>query len=236
MTEHETRRELIYPRIAEERRSGAPARFPPLRHVVTTALMVLVAACESDRATAGSAEFPVRFLVFNELVAPVTISIDGVPHIGLRPGENAGLAVPSTAQWLTWTSAKPMDASGQPIPDDIGEVRIAIGGINRALEISNVIADQPYITALIYNTTSAHVSIGVYDGSAVSCAAQLPASSGTASGFTRIGYYRLLPGTELRAYRASTGCSGPHVSWSAAQLKDFAPKSGLLALSLDSAP
>ena len=220
------------------RDNAAPRRHLPvqLRSLVAIVLIALGAACESGRATSGPTEFPVRFLVSNRLIAPVTISVDGIPIVGLQGGGSSGLTVSSTAQWLTWMSAKPMDSHGQPIPDDIVEVQIMVSGINLLLEISNVINDQTYITAGIVNNTNVPVSIGVYNGSSVSCAAELPATSGTVSGFTRIGYYRLLPATEVRAYRDPSRCSGPYVSWSSSQLKGFMDKSGLLNLSLDSAP
>jgi len=209
-------------------------RFAQLRGLVAVVLMALGAACKSD-GPSGPAEFPVSFVVSNSLIAPVTVSVDAVPAVGLQGGASSGVTVSSTSQWLTWKSAKPMDAQAQPIPDDIGEVRIAVAGINGRLEISNVIADQTYITARILNRTSAPVSIGVYDGSSVSCAAELPAASGAVSGFTQIGYYRLLPATEIRAYHESR-CVGPYISWPSSQLQGFTAKSGLLFLSLDSAP
>ena len=39
-----------------------------------------------------------------------------------------------------------MDDAGRPIPDDIQEITVAVSGINRTLEISNVIQDRAYIT------------------------------------------------------------------------------------------
>ena len=207
-----------------------------LRSLGAIVLIGLGAACESGRATSGPTAFPVEFLVSNRLIAPITISVDGIPIVGLQGGGSTGLTVSSTAQWLTWMSAKPMDSRGQPIPDDIVEVTVMISGINRLLEISNVINDQTYITAGIVNHTNAPVSIGVYDGFSVSCASELPATSGTVGGFTRIGYYKLLPATEVRAYRDPSRCSGPYVSWPSSQLKGFIDKSGLVSLSLDSAP
>lgn len=199
-------------------------------------LVSLGTACASESATSGSPDFPLRFVVSNQLAAPVTIAVDGTPIAGLQGGGSTGLTVSSAAQWLTWTSAKPMDSRGQPIPDDITEVRISVAGINQAVQISNVIDDQTYITASILNFTSAPVSIGVYRGSSVSCAAELPAASATALGFTRIGYYVLLPLTEVRAYRAPSGCTGPYVSWPWSELKAFQDKSGLVTLALDTMP
>ena len=199
-------------------------------------LAVLGAACASDR-TAAPAEFPVRLLVSNNLIAPVTISIDGVPFLGLKSGGSSEITVSSTAQWLTWSSAKPLDSHGQLIPDDIAEVRLAVLGINRVLEINNVIGDQTYITASVFNYTKAPVSVGVYDGSSVSCASELPgAPDAVTTGFTQIGYYRLLSATEVRAYRDPSHCTGPYVAWPTSELKGFTAKSGLLFLSLRTAP
>jgi hypothetical protein len=224
---------------ASEVKPGSEPRhvfLAQLRSRVAIVLLALVAACGSARDMSGPAEFPVRLIVSNNLIAPVTMSVDGVPQLGLQSGKSSGLTVSSTAQWLTWTSAKPMDSDGKPIPDDIGEVKIAIAGINHVLEISNVIKNQTYITAGIFNHTDAPVSIGVYDGFSVSCAAALPAASDARSGFTQIGYYRLLPATVVRAYRDPTLCTGPYVSWPSSELREFDDKSGLLVLSLDSAP
>lgn len=200
------------------------------------AAVALLAACTAPRDVAGPAQYPLRFIVSNDLVAPVTVSVDGVPQLGLQAGKSSGLTVQSTAQFLTWTSAKTMDANGRVIPDDIGEVRIAVASVNHEVEINNVIGRQPYITAGIFNHTASPVSIGVYDGISVSCAAALPAASSTRTGFTQIGYYRLLPSTEVRAYRDPTNCTGPFLAWPPAMLRGYMEKSGLLALSLDSAP
>jgi hypothetical protein len=207
-----------------------------LRSVAAMVLMALAAACESDRVTAEPTGFPVSFTVSNNLIAPVTLAVDAIPIVGLSGGGSTGLTVLSTSQWLTWKSAKPMDARGQPIQDDIGEVQISVGGINRVLEITNVIADQTYFTARIFNNTHARVSIGVYDGSSVSCAAELPAASGSLKGFTLIGYYKLQPATEIRVFRDHSACVGPYVTWPNSRLKDFSPKSGVVTLLLDSPP
>ena len=205
-------------------------------HASRIATVVLLAtACESDSVTTVPAGSAGLVFVTNNLIAPVSISVDGTPHAILWNGQTTALAVSRTAQWLTWQSAKPMDAQGRVIPDDIGDIRVPVAAIRGVLEINNVINDQTYVTASIFNNTSAGVSIGVYDGSSVSCASELPAKSDNASGFTQIGYYKLLASTEIRAYRES-GCSGPFLSWSHAQLQEFESKSGLLRLTLDSAP
>lgn len=205
-------------------------------HRLTMLVLSLAAACAGARDTSGPAREPVRFIISNNLIAPVTVSVDGVPQVGLQGGKQSGLAVPASAQWLTWVSAKPMDSRGQPIPDDIGEVRIAVAAINGDLEINNVIGNQPYITAGIFNHTRAAVSIGVYNGSAVSCVSALPAASESRSGFTQIGYYKLLPATMVRAYRDPLTCTGPYLAWPSSQLRGFSEKSGVIVLSLDSAP
>lgn len=203
---------------------------------VLVLVLALVTACGSARDSSDPTRYQVRLIVSNSLIAPVTVSVDGVPQLGLQGGKSSGLTVPATAQWLTWTSAKPMDESGQPIPDDIGEVRIAVAAVDRDLEISNVIDNQRYITAGIFNHTRAAVSIGVYNGTSVSCASALPAASDVGSGFTQIGYYKLLPATAIRAYRDPLACSGPFFSWPTSRLTSFAEKSGVVVLSLDSAP
>ncbi len=204
--------------------------------IALTALVTLGVACDSNRDPSGPADFPVQFQISNNLIAPVTVAIDGAPYVVLRPGASIPLTVSSAAQWLSWESANPMDAAGQQIFDDIGEVRIALGGINRTVDINNVIADQPYVTARIFNLTPAAVSIGVFDGLSVSCAAALPASSSTVTAFTQIGYYKLLATTELRAYRDAIGCTGAYSVWPSTQIRAFAAKSGLLLLTLDSPP
>jgi hypothetical protein len=204
--------------------------------LVPVGLIALCAACESNPAASPAIPFAVRFSVINDLVSPVTISVDSVPYVILPAGQGANLTVPSAALWLTWTSAKPAGSNGVAIPDDLSEVRMSVSGIGTSLDISNVINDQTYITAGIYNLTSASVSIGVYDGTSVECASELPAAVGATIGFTQIGYYKLLLATELRAYRAPSGCTGPFIAWSSSQLKAFKDKSGLLTLTLDSLP
>jgi hypothetical protein len=207
--------------------------------VTRGALAVVVAvsaSCNGDKHTTNPGDFPVRLVVSNALIAPVTVSIDGVPTVILSNGKSSPITVSSRSQWLTWTSAKPADAAGQPIFDDIGEVKISVSGINGSLEIRNIIADQTYITARVLNLTTTPVSIGVFNGVSVSCAAALPGASGAVNGFTQIGYYRLTQTTEVRAYRDPLRCTGPFFAWPSAQLATFQSKSGLLTLALEAAP
>ena len=119
----------------------------------------------------------------------------------------------------------------------IGKMKLGVSGIRSVLEITNVINDTTYVTAEMVNPTSLRVSIGVYQGSKVACAAVLPAASGSkAPGFTKIGYYRLLAGTEIRAYRDEARCTGEYVAWTASQLRQFTPRSGLVRLTLTTVP
>jgi hypothetical protein len=196
--------------------------------------------CGSDGGTASAPESTggalVRFIVRNDLSAPITVAVDDNVSLILTSGASSGLAVSPSAQWLSWTSAKPTDTTGTPIPDDIGRVLIRITGIAGVAEITNVINDTTYVTAELTNLTPARVTIGVYDGTAVSCASVLRAASAGVAGFTKIGYYRLLSRTEIRAYRDGSNCTGPYVSWTAPQLAQFEPKSGIVRLTLDAAP
>ena len=198
--------------------------------------MVLAAACSGARDTAGPGEFPVRIIVANKLIAPITVSVDGVPIVGLQGGGSSGVTVSSASHLLTWTSAKPVDTEGRLIADDIGEVKIAVASLGAVLEIGNVIENQAYITAQIFNTTAVPTAIGVTDGVYVSCGVPLPRARDGVMGYTQTGYYRLLPATEIRAYRDPTQCSGPYTSWPAAELRAFRPSSGLVVLRLDSPP
>ena len=197
---------------------------------------LLVGCSGDDAALSGPDGSRVSFVVTNALIAPVTIAVDGAPQAILSTGGSAALSAAANAQWLTWTSAKPLDSQRRQIPDDIDEVNIPISRIRGALEIQNVIGDQTYVTAAIFNSTTASVLVGVYDGSSVTCVSELPPISGGTRGFTQTGYYRLLPATELRAYRDTSGCTGPYVTWPHSQLTGFAAKSGLVVLTLDSAP
>jgi len=206
------------------------------RRLAPGILIALAAACEGGGAAATTTPFAVRFTVTNDLAAPVTISVDTMTVAILMDGKSTTLTVPSTAVSLSWTSAKAAGSNRLAIPDDIGDVKIPVAAIGTALDISNVINDQTYITASIFNSTTSAVSIGVYDGKSVSCSSELPGATSTSPGFTRTGYYRLLPATEFRAYRAPSGCTGSFVAWPAAQIKAFAAKSGLITLTLDSAP
>ncbi len=212
-------------------------RRRPVRCLVAAILAALAGGCESDHSTAsGSVDSALRFVVTNQLLAPVVIAIDDTATLYLIGGQSGGLAVSRKAQWLSWTSSKPTDFSGTPIPDDIGKVTIRVSGIGLALEITNVIQDTTYITGEFLNPTTAQVIIGVYDGSQVSCASVLPRASGTLNGFTKIGYYRLLRATEIRAYRDGSSCTGPYSAWPSSQIAHFNPKTGLVSLVLTSPP
>jgi hypothetical protein len=192
----------------------------------------LLAACGGDGGMLPTQTGPVTFRAANDLIAPVTIKVDGSPYLILSSGRSTQVTLPANTR-LTWTSAKPADGHGQMIPDEIGEQTVDVSSITGALEITNVIGSQTYFTARIFNFTSTRVSIGVFEGSALWCAALLPEASAGGPGFTLIGYYRLLPATEMRAYTASADCTGPYVPWPSSQLTAFEAKSGLLTLSLE---
>lgn len=208
-----------------------------LRQIFLGILFVVASACGGGVSGPATDAFPIRFQVTNALIAPVTVSIDGSPYAILSNGKATSITVPPRALWLSWTSAKPAGPDGAPIPDQIGEVKIAVSGINGALEIANVIDDQTYITARVFNATKSQVTIGVTDGTTLYCAGVVPAQTADGvNGFVQIGYYRLLATTEVRAYRDPANCTGPYLAWPSSQLAGFALKSGLLTLRLESSP
>ena len=193
---------------------------------------VVLGACGGDGGVAAPNDGAISFIAANELIAPVTITVNGSPYAILGSGRSMQLTLPANTR-LLWTSAKPADAFGNKIDDQVGEITVAVAAINGTLEFTNVIENQTYFTARLFNFTNIRVSIGVFDGSKVWCAAVLPEQSPTAPGFVLIGYYKLLPTTEVRAYSTATDCTGPYVPWPGAQLTDLQAKSGLLTLSLE---
>jgi hypothetical protein len=193
----------------------------------------LLASCSGESTMPVPPIGPVTFVVANDLIAPVTISLDGSPYVIISSGRTTPITVPASAR-VTWTSAKPADAHGQKIPDEIGDVRLNVAAVGGSLEITNIIGDQTFFTARIFNFTDIAVSVGVFDGTKVWCASFLPAATASNPGFTVIGYYRLLPATELRAYTATADCTGRYVTWPSSQITGLEAKSGLLTLSLES--
>jgi hypothetical protein len=200
------------------------------------ATLAILAGCEDTPATTGVQNVAFQFVVTNYLLAPVTIAIDGNDWAIVSNGSSMNLRIASSAQWLIWTSAKPADPHGTQIPDDVGAIRVPLAGIGFALDITNVINDMTYVSASIFNESSSQVLIGLYDGDHVACVSLLRAKSGVVRGFTQTGYYRLTQGTEFRAYRDGSNCTGPYLAWPKSQLTAFQPKSGLVVLTLDSAP
>lgn len=199
-------------------------------------LAALAGGCQSvDNTLTTPVSSRATFTIANSLIAPITVAVDGLTYAIIPGSSSLTLTMPPNAQWLTWTSAKPKDAEGNRIPDDIGEVRVAVAGINRELDIRNVIDDQPYFTARIHNDTTEPVSIGVFNGQSVSCAGDLPAAANGVTGFVLIGYYRLLLTTEVRAFR-DPGCSGPYIAWPQSALSVAEPNSGVVSLILEDAP
>lgn len=206
------------------------------RRTLLGALLGGVAAgCQDARSSLAPGMSASTFVVSNSLIAPITLSIDGSAYAIIPGGSTMSLTTPPKAQWLTWTSAKPKDADGNRIPDDIGEVRVAVAGIYRELDIVNVIDDQPYFTAKLFNDTSVPVSIGVYNGQSVACAGVLPGVDNGIPGFVLIGYYRLMASTEVRAYR-EMGCTGSYIAWPRALLSGAEPNTGLVSLTLEESP
>lgn len=206
------------------------------RRASAVALGVGLLACGGDgRSTFEPGDGLVRFTVTNDLAAPITMSLDGSPYMGIAPGASSGVAIPVSARRLTWISAKTTDAAGTPIPDDIDTVVVSVGGVQSVLEITNVIGSDTYFTGRLFNRTSTTVSIGVFNGKSVSCAAVLPPESPAGPGFVLIGYYRLLDATDVRAYR-EPACTGSYVSWPKLHPASLEAKSGSVTLVLDSAP
>lgn len=197
----------------------------------------LLSACSGGGSTAvAPGDFRVRFMVSNDLLAPVTIAVDDTPYVILTTGRSTEVAAPTAAHVLSWTSANTTDSTGRQILDDIDTVTISIGLIQSALEITNIIQGETYFTAHVFNTTTAQVDIGVFNGATVSCAGILPPAVGPAAGFVQIGYYRIRSATEVRAYRDRTDCTGPYVAWPRSALASPEPKSGSLSLILTTAP
>src|SRR5689334_18854747 len=96
---------------------------PSVSRPVRALVAVMLAACggATDVPSTSTTE-PLRFHVSNALIAPVTVLVDGTPIVILGAGTGSDVGVRRSAQRLTWTSAKPTDVTGRPIPDDIGEV------------------------------------------------------------------------------------------------------------------
>ena len=205
-----------------------------LRRLVALLVVPPLFACAGGSDSTGPSEFSVRFTATNDLLAPITILVDGSPYAILNSGRSTGLSLSSTAH-VTWISAKPADAHGQMIPDDIGEVNVSVAAINGVLEITNVIEDQTYVTASIFNQAPAAASIGIYDGTTVACASQVPAATSSSTGFTQTGYYRLRATTEFRAY-STPDCSGAYTAWPQSALASFQAKSGLVRLTISTLP
>lgn len=198
--------------------------------------VALVMACDGSKVTAEPEEFQVHFEVLNYLIAPIHIAVDGAPYMSMFGGTMSTVIVSSHAERVSWISAKPTDENNVPIPDDIVEQEVAVAGINKQLEITNVIGFHTYVSARVYNDTPVPVSIGVFDGTKVICASKLPASTATTRKFTQVGYYRLLPETELRAYSDPANCTGSYVTWPNSALRNYEEKTGALTLTLSSAP
>ena len=204
------------------------------RHVRVACLALLVGCHGSE--VAEPEEFQVQFEVQNYLIAPVHITVDGSPYMSMFGGTVSTMIVSSRAQALGWISAKPTDENNIPIPDDIAQQTISVGGIDKTLEITNVIGAHTYVSARIFNDTPMPVSIGVFDGTTLVCASKLPASTTASRKFTQVGYYRLLPETELRAYSDPSNCTGSWTAWPKAALRNYQEKSGALVLTLTAAP
>jgi hypothetical protein len=211
-----------------------------VRHATFAASLGLtlgIAACAGESASLTGSRGVVRFLATNELLAPVTISIDDTADAILWNGQTLEITVRPSAQYVIWESAKPADRNGVRVSDDIAPVKIRAGSIGESLVITNIVKDIPYITASILNETTSEASIGIFNGTGVTCASWLPAKAGTVHGFTQTGYYRYLAGiTEFRAYRDPTQCAGPYSAWPLSAIAAYAPRSGLVVLTLTTPP
>src|SRR5258708_35162030 len=109
-----------------------------LRNLFVVVLVALGPAWEHNPVSTAGPVYTIRFSLSNQLLAPVTLSVDGEPHVSLLGGGSANVAVPSTARWLSWTSAKPAGADRVPISHDLREVKVSVAGLSTATEISNV--------------------------------------------------------------------------------------------------
>ena len=199
-------------------------------------LLPLVAACRADAPVEPPREFTRQVIVVNSLLAPVMLQIDGIPVVSLGGGRTSGIAVSSDNTWISWTSAKPTDSNGRPMPDHIGEVRLRVTGVGDRLVINNVIEGQTYFTARILNTSGAPATIGVLENGVVECVGTVNAAPPGGTGVLQIGYYRLRPGTAVRAYRDPERCEGVYSVWPTAGLSGYEQGSGFISLLMDTPP
>jgi hypothetical protein len=150
--------------------------------------------------------------VENALIEPISVEINGVPRLTVpSKATRKASASPGEPVQVSWSLVRPTDAHGEPLGEAIGETFPLVLDPQRTLSYraDARIGDHAYFAPLVRNETESDLLIGVNMGlpSEDRCGYTVLAGS-TAS----LGYYRLVPESNVRAYLGST-YTHAHVSW-----------------------
>jgi hypothetical protein len=191
---------------------------------VTTTFVLL---CTNDRQLA-----PYQATLQNSLTLKVvTVLIGAIDTLA------AGTATPSSKpiQYLgsgvsiVWAPLSQRYDDGSRIPDDgmLVTSPLSNGG---TVQMTATLTNANYFSFSFTNSTGVSVDLGVSSNGIFRCLSTLSA------GTYRFSYYRLLANSEVRYYKAGTGCTGAGLLWGFSTLSGRDPQSGFIALVATTAP
>ena len=175
---------------------------------------------EDDNTSGGGSESAkVQVKVVNRLFSTVNLSQDGRSLGTISRLDSMEVKIsPLAGKPLRWTMEAITGGTGAKMGETISGhffVENEPGG-ERRFEVSNVVGDRKYFALLLGNSTSTELMFGINMGLPEpdnrwekKCYCPLSARSP----LIYVGYYRLLPDSNIRVYRYGPEYAGPYNTW-----------------------
>lgn len=215
-------------------RGTSPVRHARRAHAVRTLLAAAAVGAGGcgDAAPAPTDGALITATVRNALDVDVTVSA-GSALVGIIPGgASTAVAFPPGTTQVAWRSRKRQFSNGAPIPDDLEGGVAPLAADGGAVEVTNVVQGVAYVTPVVASPFADTLAIEVAQGETRRC---IGLQFGASAEGLAWGYYRHDASMAMRVYRG-TRCQGSALTWTAAQLGAFAPRTGRVVLLVDRLP
>jgi hypothetical protein len=151
-------------------------------------------ATKTLRPTATPTPVPLSFTVENDLVLPISISIDNVYQSDVNPSSTKTFLLNSAPVKVDWVLVKKTTSTGRALGDDMKGIWSSVSAGDE-LVVDNIIDPQHYFYPLITNTTNidCYVTINKSWENEVVTNAFVPANTNSVG----MGYYKLFTNSNV---------------------------------------
>lgn len=160
------------------------------------------------------------------------VNVDGLTEV--LPAASGGPSnTPITylgSRTITWHPAPAKYSDGTLVADDavLGIVALTPGG---TIPITASLSNVSFVSFSFTNASTSTVQIAMQSNGTLKCLATFPASA-----TARFGYYVLDASTQVRIYKAGSGCTGSYLFYDSSTLAGRNVQSGFIALTSSTAP